>query len=187
MSEKTKTTVLIFAVIFILITVGFGAVVGKIIYLQTVEYEKWEKLSGANRSQVTYPIPARRGNIYDAQGRLLASSIPQYNLHMDTRVEALHQGGDTLFWQYVDSISEGLSRIIGDKSPEAYRQKMVSAFRGRSTREQDVRLTLTRVSYTQKKAIEQLPLICRGHYKSGIYFRDVNRRSKPFEIGRAHV
>ncbi|MBR5855473.1 MAG: penicillin-binding protein 2 [Paludibacteraceae bacterium] len=180
MSEKTKTTVLIFAVIFILITVGFGAVVGKIIYLQTVEYEKWEKLSGANRSQVTYPIPARRGNIYDAQGRLLASSIPQYNLHMDTRVEALHQGGDTLFWQYVDSISEGLSRIIGDKSPEAYRQKMVSAFRGRSTREQDVRLTLTRVSYTQKKAIEQLPLICRGHYKSGIYFRDVNRRSKPF-------
>ena len=116
MSEKTKTTILIFAIIFILIMGGFVAVVAKIVYLQTVEYEKWEKLSGANRTKTTYPIPARRGNIDDAQGRLLASSIPQYNLHMDTRVEALHQGGDTLFWQYVDSISDGLSRIIGDKS-----------------------------------------------------------------------
>lgn len=180
MSEKTKTTILIFAIIFILIMGGFVAVVAKIVYLQTVEYEKWEKLSGANRTKTTYPIPARRGNIYDAQGRLLASSIPQYNLHMDTRVEALHQGGDTLFWQYVDSISEGLSRIIGDKSPKDYRDKIITAFRGRTTREQDVRLTAQRVSYTQKKEIEQLPLVRRGHYKSGIYFRDVNRRSKPF-------
>ena len=63
MSEKTKTTILIFAIIFILIMGGFVAVVAKIVYLQTVEYEKWEKLSGANRTNVTYPIPARRGNM----------------------------------------------------------------------------------------------------------------------------
>lgn len=180
MSEKTKTTIVIFAIIFILISLGFGAVVAKIIYLQTIEYDKWEKLSSANRSNTTYPIPARRGNIYDAGGRLLASSLPQYNIHMDTRVEALHQGGDTLFWQYVDSMADGLSQIIGDKSPQEYRQKMITAFRGRTGREQDIRLTATRVSYTQKKEIEHLPLIRRGHYKSGIYFRDVNRRSKPF-------
>ena len=180
MSEKVRTTVVIFAIIFILITLGFGAVVAKIIYLQTVEQDKWEKLSGANRTKTTHTIPARRGNIYDAEGRLLASSLPQYNIYMDTRVEALHQGGDTLFWQYVDSMATGLSRIIGDKSAQDYRHKMITAFRGKSTREQDIRLSSTRVSYTQKKDIEKLPLICRGHYKSGIYFRDVNRRSKPF-------
>lgn len=180
MSEKTKTTIVLFAVIFLFITVGFGAVVAKIFYIQTAEREKWEKLSGENRTNSTRPIPATRGNIYDAQGRLLASSIPQYNIYMDTRVEALHLGGDTLFWQYVDSISTGLSRIIGDKSSDEYRSRIITAFRGRSVRERDIRLTTVRVSYTQKKEIEQLPLIRRGYYKSGIYFRDVNRRSKPF-------
>lgn len=180
MSDKTKTTIILFAVIFIFISVGFGMVVAKIFYIQTVERDKWEQLSGENRTNSTRSIPARRGNIYDAEGRLLASSIPQYNIHMDTRVEALHQGGDTLFWQYVDSISDGLSQIIGDKSPEEYRQRIITAFRGRSVRERDIRLTSVRVSYTQKKEIEELPLIRRGYYKSGIYFRDVNRRSKPF-------
>lgn len=180
MSENVKKTIVIFAVIFGLILVMFGVVVAKIIYIQTVEYDKWEKLSNSNRTSSTRVIPAARGNIYDAEGRLLASSIPQYNLHIDTRVEALHLGGDTLFWQYVDSMADGLSQILGDKTPEAYRQKMITAFRGKSTRERDIRLTNTRVSYTQKKAIEQLPLIRRGYYKSGVYFRDVNRRSKPF-------
>lgn len=180
MSEKTKTTIITFAIIFILITIGFGAVIAKIIYIQTVEYNKWERLSGANRTQTTYPIPARRGNIYDSEGRLLASSIPQYAIYMDTRVEALHQDNGTLFWQHIDSISNGLSQILGDKSASDYRQLIVDAYRGRSVKERDIRLTTTRVSYTQKKEIEQLPLISRGYYKSGIYFRDMNRRSKPF-------
>ena len=180
MSENVKKTILIFALIFGLILVMFGVVIAKIIYIQTVEYEKWEKLSTANRVNSTRPIPAARGDIYDSEGRLLASSIPQYNLHMDTRVEALHMDGEALFWQNVDSMAIGLSRIIGDKSAEKYRSKMVTAFRGKSTRERDVRLTNIRVSYTQKKAIEELPLIRRGYYKSGIYFSDVNRRSKPF-------
>ena len=116
MSENVKNTVMLFAVIFLVITVGFGAVIGKIIYVQTVEREAWEKHSGENRSNSVRPIPPRRGNIYDAEGRLLASSLPQYNLHMDTRVQALHLDNGELFWTYVDSIADGLSQIIGDNA-----------------------------------------------------------------------
>lgn len=180
MSENVKNTILLFAVIFILITVGFCAVIGKIIYVQTVERTAWEKHSGENRSKSVRAIPAHRGNIYDAEGRLLASSIPQYNLHMDTRVEALHLDNGELFWTYVDSIADGLSQILGDKTASDYRNRIVGAYRSKLTKDQDIRLTNTKVSYTQKKAIERLPLINRGHYKSGIYFTDVNRRSKPF-------
>ncbi len=180
MSENVKKTIVIFAAIFGLILLMFGVVIAKIVYIQTVEYDKWEKLSNANRSSSTSVIPAARGDIYDAEGRILASSIPLYNLHLDTRVEYLNQHGGEVFWQYVDSIAEGLSHILGDKSAADYRQKMVTAYRGKSTKARDVRLTNTRVSYTQKKAIEQLPLIRRGYYKSGIYFTHINRRSKPF-------
>ena len=180
MSENVKKTIVIFAAIFGLILVMFGVVIARIVYLQTVEYDKWEKVSKANRSSSTTTIPAARGDIYDAEGRILASSIPLYNLYMDTRVEYLNQNKGEVFWQYVDSIAEGLSQILGDKSAADYRQKMITAYRGRSAKERDARLTNTRVSYTQKKAIEQLPLIHRGYYKSGIHFTHINRRSKPF-------
>lgn len=180
MSENVKKTIVIFAAIFGLIVLMFGVVIAKIVYLQTVEYDKWEKVSQANRSSSTNTIPAARGDIYDAEGRILASSIPLYNINMDTRVEYLNQNNGEVFWQYVDSIAEGLSQILGDKSAADYRQKMVTAYRGRTARERDTRLTNTRVTYTQKKAIEQLPLIRRGYYKSGIHFTNINRRSKPF-------
>ena len=180
MSDNLKQTILRFALIFIGISVMFVIVLAQILYIQTAEKDKWEKASKQNRATITKPIIATRGNIYDCQNRLLASSVPQYSIHMDTRVEALHLGGDTLFHQYVDSMAEGFSRIIGDKSAAEYKQIMTRAFYGKTNRERNIRLTSSRISYTQRKEIMQMPLVRRGVYKSGISFTDRNIRSKPF-------
>ena len=180
MSDNLKQTILRFAMIFIGISVMFVIVLAQIVYIQTAEKDKWEKASKQNRATITKPIIATRGNIYDCQNRLLASSVPQYSIHMDTRVEALHLGGDTLFHQYVDSMAEGFSRIIGDKSAAEYKQIMTRAFYGKTNRERNIRLTSSRISYTQRKEIMQMPLVRRGVYKSGISFTDRNIRSKPF-------
>ena len=157
MSENLKQTILRFALIFIGISVMFVIVLAQIVYIQTAEKDKWEKASKQSRASITRPIPATRGNIYDCHNRLLASSMPQYTIHMDTRVEALHLGGDTLFHQYVDSMAEGFSRIIGDKSAAEYKQIMTRAFYGKTNRERNIRLTNTRISYTQRKELLQLP------------------------------
>ena len=180
MSDNLKQTILRFALIFIGISVMFVIVLAQIVYIQTAEKDKWEKASKQNRATITKPIIATRGNIYDCQNRLLASSVPQYSIHMDTRVEALHLGGDTLFHQYVDSMAEGFSRIIGDKSAAEYKQIMTRAFYGKTNRERNIRITSSRISYTQRKEIMQMPLVRRGVYKSGISFTDRNIRSKPF-------
>ena len=180
MSDNLKQTILRFALIFIGISVMFVIVLAQIVYIQTAEKDKWEKASKQNRATITKPIAATRGNIYDCHNRLLASSVPQYTIHMDTRVEALHLGGDTLFHQYVDSMAEGFSRIIGDKSAAEYKQIMTRAFYGKTNKERNIRLTNTRISYTQRKEILQMPLVRRGVYKSGISFTDRNIRSKPF-------
>ena len=180
MSDNLKQTILRFALIFIGILVMFVIVLAQIVYIQTAEKDKWEKASKQNRATITKPIAATRGNIYDCHNRLLASSVPQYSIHMDTRVEALHLGGDTLFHQYVDSMAEGFSRIIGDKSAAEYKQIMTRAFYGKTNKERNIRLTSSRISYTQRKEIMQMPLVRRGVYKSGISFTDRNIRSKPF-------
>ena len=115
MSENVKHTILRFAVVFGIILVLFVVVFARIISLQTVHRAELEA-KVAHRDSVYRTDKGIRGNIFDCEGRLLASSVPQYSIHMDTRVEALHLGGDTLFWQYVDTLANGFSRIIGDKS-----------------------------------------------------------------------
>ena len=179
MSENVKHTILRFALVFGVISVMFVVVFLRIISLQTVHRAELEAMV-ADRDSVYKTIPAVRGNIFDCDGRLLATSVPQYSIHMDTRVEALHLDRGKTFYLYVDSIAEGLSRIVGDQSKEAYREKMVRAYRGKTRRERDIRLTSQRISYTQLKEIKKLPLFSRGVYKSGFYAVDLNLRVKPF-------
>ena len=174
MSENLKNTVLRFAIVFMVIALLFGVVFVRIIVLQTAQRGKWEDV--VNREDNYKSIKAIRGSIYDCEGRLLASSVPQYRIFMDTRVEALHMDKGELFWDHVDSIAAGLSRIVGDQTQEEYRNRMVEAYR----KGKIVRLTQERISYTQLKEIKQLPLVRRGLYKSGLYAEDLNLRVKPF-------
>ena len=179
MSENVKHTVLRFAIVFGVILLFFVVVFVRIISLQTVHRSELEAMV-ADRDSVYKPIKAVRGNIFDCEGRLLASSVPQYSIWMDTRVEALHLNRGKLFYDHVDSIAYGLSRIVGDQTPTEYRNKIVKAYRGKTRRERNIRLTNKRISYTQLKEIKQLPLIRRGVYKSGFYAVDLNLRVKPF-------
>lgn len=175
MSENLRNTILRFAIVFVVIALLFVLVFVRIIAIQTVQRDRWESLVDKRESNYR-TIRAIRGNIFDCDGRLLASSVPQYSIHMDTRVEALHLDGGELFWSHVDSIAEGLSRIVGDQTKEEYRSRMVNAYReGRN-----IRLSGERISYTQLKEIKALPLIRRGVYKSGFSAEDLNLRVKPF-------
>ncbi|MCQ2342714.1 MAG: penicillin-binding protein 2 [Paludibacteraceae bacterium] len=192
MITKKDQIVIRFAVIFITLTVAASVVIiSKIWKVQHNENEelKWSKIE---KSQVrtNQPVEPMRGNIYDANRQLLASSLPEYIVRMDTRVEALHLKNDSLFKRYIDSISIGLSNIIGDKSPQEYKKIIKTAFY--SEREEvkyhDIRLHKGRINYLQKKEIEQLPLINRGVYKSGVYFTEQHVRVNPYgDLGRRAI
>ena len=178
MSDEQRNTVWRFAIIFIFITLGFVAVLGKIITIQTVERERWMEV--ADKQVPTHkPIKATRGNILDCHGKLLASSMPQYNIYMDTRVEALHAKKDSLFKKYIDTLSIDLARIAGERSAQEYKQRITSAYnRG----EKRLKVCDQRINYLQKRDLEQNALIKKGKYKSGIFFEDQHRRIKPFGI-----
>ena len=113
MYDEQRNTVWRFAIIFIAIFIGFAAVLGRIIYIQAFEREAWLKV--AEQQVPTHrPIAATRGNILDCNGRLLASSMPQYYMYMDTRVEALHQKNGQLFNRYIDTLALDLATIVGE-------------------------------------------------------------------------
>lgn len=169
-----------FGILFFLIAIGFVAVIIKIFILQyTPERETWLKIAKSQTSTMI-PIEPIRGDILDEQGNILASSMPEYYVYMDVRVEALHQNNSALFYEYVDSIAEGLSRIVGDVSPQEYRRRMVEMHKAKRSPKSDFKVVRRRVNFLEKRAIQELPLVKRGFYKSGFHFVESNRRIKPY-------
>ena len=179
MSENLKNTIFRFAIVFALIAMMFCVVFVRIIVLQTVQRDKW--MGVAEQENNYKPIKALRGSIYDCNGQLLATSVPQYRIYLDTRVQALRLNNGAVFWEYVDSIADGLSRIVGDQSKEEYRNRMISSYHSHNNKGSYLRLTNERISYTQLKEIKKLPLLGGGVYKSGFQEEDLNSRVKPFK------
>lgn len=178
MSDEQRNTVWRFAIIFIIIALGFVAVLAKIIYIQTVERAEWLKV--AERQVPTLkPIKATRGNILDCNGRLLASSMPQYYIYMDTRVPALHEKNGALFTAHIDSLSKDLATIVGGKTTAEYKNRIVQAYRRGEKR---LKVCDHRINYLQRRELEQNALIKKGKYRSGIFFEDQHRRIKPYGV-----
>lgn len=178
MSDDQRNTVLRFAVIFAFILLGFVAVLAKILYIQTVERDEWMKV--AEKQVPTHrTIKATRGNILDCNGQLLASSMPQYNIYMDTRVPALHIDNGELFKENIDSLCIDLANIIGDYTAADYKQIITQGYRKNASR---LKLSNGRINYLQRRELEKNKLIKRGKYRSGIIFEDQHRRIKPYGI-----
>ena len=178
MSDEQRNTVWRFAVIFIIIALGFIAVLGKIIYIQAVERDAWLQVA-EKQVPTNKPIPATRGNILDCNGRLLASSMPQYYVYMDTRVEALHIENGKLFKEQIDTLCADLARIVGGHSAAEYKQRITHAYQKGEKR---LKVCDHRVNYLQRRELEKNSLIRKGKYKSGIMFEDQYRRIKPFGV-----
>jgi len=178
MSDEQRNTVWRFAIIFIFILIGFFAVLGKIIYVQTVERDEWLKVAEKQVPTVR-PIAATRGNILDCNGRLLASSMPQYYMYMDTRVPALHEKNGALFHAHIDSLAKDLASIVGEHTQAEYKTRIVHAYlKG----EKRLKVCNHRINYLQRQALLENSLIKKGKYKSGIFFEDQHRRIKPYGI-----
>ena len=127
------------------------AVLGKIVYIQAVERDEWLKVA-EKQVPTNRPIKATRGNILDCNGRLLASSMPQYYVYMDTRVPALHDKGGELFQKHIDTLALDLAAVVGEKSAAEYKTRIVNAYRHGEKR---LRVCDHRINYLQRQALEQ--------------------------------
>ena len=116
-------------------------------------------------------IPSPRGNIYDVNGNLLATSMPVYTIAMDAT-----QASDTLFENNYRALATGLSEIFGDLSSEEYAKKLRQS---RRNQKQYLRLQ-SGVRYSELQKVKQLPILENGRYKGGFVYTQQTNRTKPF-------
>src|SRR5256885_1216247 len=105
-----------------LILLGIG-IIAQIFYIQNVKGSYYRSLADSITTKYS-PVAAERGNIYSADGRLLATSLPSFEIRMDMKADGLTKD---LFRQNIDSLSLCMSKFFGDKSSSDYKKLFVAA------------------------------------------------------------
>ncbi len=136
----------------------------------------WNDLDAKTKLPDAY-APATRGNIYSDEGTALAISVPMYQVYIDFRAAGFR---DTTFLNNVDGLSAALAEYFGNKSKDAYKRDLMSAFKSRGTKK-IYRIIPYEISHTQLKAMRQMPyLSIPNRNKSGLVYDMAIRREKPF-------
>ena len=161
------------AIVYIAFLLMGLAIIGRILYLQLFEKDMWDAKSNEFALQ-TMVIPADRGSIYAADGRLLASSVPYYEIRFDARCSNLT---DRIFNKGIDSLSLCLSRLFRDKSAQAYKSDLIQARRNGNR----YYLVKRGVDYTQLKELKTFPIFRLGRYSGGLIYMQETKRVRPHQ------
>ena len=144
------------------------AIAVKLTNIQWVEGDYYRKLA-KQRTVKNFIIPANKGNIYSADGSLLATSIPNYEIRFDALASKTE-----LFEKNVKPLSDSLALLLG-KSANYFENELRKA-RGNKNR---YYLVARDLSYTEYVRIKGFPLFNLGAYKGGIIVEQETIREHP--------
>ncbi|WP_405576971.1 penicillin-binding protein [Winogradskyella sp. Asnod2-B02-A] len=144
------------------------AVVFKLISIQFIQGDEYRALAEKSTTR-DFPIPANRGNVYSADGSLLATSIPKY----DIRIDAI-QAKDATFEKYINALADSLHVYKG--KPTSYYKNIIRKARKNKNR---YFLLARNISYSDYIRMRNFPLLNLGAIKGGLIVEQTTRREHP--------
>lgn len=139
--------------------------------IQWVEGKYYRNL-GNKRTVKNFPIPANKGNVYSADGSLLATSIPEYAVYFDAVVPS-----DEHFRDNLKALSDSLSVMFG--KPAGYYQAKLQKARANKSRYVFI---AKKLSYTEQVRLKSFPLFDKGANKGGIIIEQKTVRKHPIGL-----
>ena len=181
--NKNNIMLRYFFIVLVMSLIGIAVVV-KAGFIMFAERQYWNDVADRFVKE-NKTVRPNRGNILSADGKLMASSLPEYHIYMDfmsgerdpeLRRKDQHRR-DSLLKANLDSISTGLHRIFPDKSKAYFKSRLQA---GRRQRSRHYQLYPKRISYIEFREVQKLPYFRLGKYQSGLHEVPYNQRKKPF-------
>ena len=149
-------------------------IIGKTIKINVYEEDHWKAVA-ENFTFQYRDIAAVRGNIFDINGNLLATSLPYYEIAIDPNADGLTEN---IFNNGVDSLAHALSALFVDKTKSEYKRLLTNA------RKDTLRFLILQkeISYKQLQKVKKFPLLRRGKYKGGFIITQRSKRELPFRL-----
>ncbi|KGO92060.1 penicillin-binding protein [Flavobacterium subsaxonicum] len=130
----------------------------KLTNIQWVEGDYYRQLA-KDRTVKNFDIPANRGNVYSADGSLLATSIPNYTIRFDALAPKREDFDDN-----VQDLADSLAVMLGQQPAAKYYHDLRKA----RTNKNRYMLVAKDLSYTELLRIKSFPLFNKGAFKGGI-------------------
>jgi cell division protein FtsI (penicillin-binding protein 3) len=162
-----QITYRIYLVAFTIFLVAIAIVV-KLTNIQWVEGDALRKLA-KKETVKSFVIPANKGNIYSADGSLLATSIPNYQIRFDAVAPK-----SEVFEKNIHSLSDSLSKMLG--KPRSFYQLTLRKARANKSR---YLLVARDLSYTEYIRIKSFPLFNLGAFEGGMIMEQETIRKHP--------
>lgn len=183
-------------VLYLVLTIGVGAaIIANLISIQWVNGDEWRE-RGEKREKNVSTDPARRGNIYSSDGKVLATTVTECDLYLDLydtialddkgrpktnkHGEPMETGPivDSNLNKYIDSACTLLHEAFPQRSVQYYRDRIMNE----RTKSKPGRCFLVQrgVPYSVWKQICDLPGWSRG------VVRSVDHNSVEHQV-RAHI
>ena len=163
-------------VAYAMLAVGL-VVLFKVAYIATAKRSYWMKVA-ATLKRDSVDVKPIRGNILSCDGRLMASSLPEYRMYMDFKAGGdENETRDSLWEAKVDSICMGLHEIFPEKSAAEFKKHLEE---GRSRGSRHWPVWRRRVSYSTFSDVKKLPVFNLSANKGGFHFEKFNARQRPF-------
>ncbi len=160
-------------VAYILTIIGIIIVV-RAAWVATADREYWMKVA-ARLKKDSVDVKPIRGNILSCDGRLMASSLPEFKLYMD--FQAGGEKKDSLLEVKMDSICHGLHEIFPEKAAKQFRAEIEE---GRKMKSRHWPIWKKRVSYDTYSEVKQLPVFKMSENAGGFHVETFNARQRPF-------
>ena len=140
----------------------------KLIYIQAIEGEKYKKIAKERtlKNIVVKPIP---GNIYSDDQSLLATSVTKYELRWDSKVVS-----NINFEKFKEKLATGISIITSKDLLKIKKDLEAAKLKGNR-----YWLVGNNLSYSQQKALKNLPLFNLPAYKGGLIIEQKVTRERP--------
>jgi cell division protein FtsI (penicillin-binding protein 3) len=143
----------------------------KLFNIQWMEGSYYRELA-KERTVKSFQIPSNRGNVYSADGSMLATSIPKYTIRFDAVAPTQED-----FSQNLKPLCDSLSSLTGRPSS----QFQVEFQKARANKNRYV-LVARNLSYTDYIRIKSFPLFNKGPYKGGIITEQSTHREHPIGL-----
>jgi len=166
-----------FYVVMILLVIFAGLIVYKIFEIQMIDGDHYKSIA----EQTTYKsfiIEPNRGNLYDTDLNLLATSVPKYEIRFDAVTVS-----DKDFIQNLLPLSKALGDFFN--TPVSYYKNKLSNARKQKNRYVFIASNL---DYSDYKTIRSFPLFKLGPYGGGFIAEQSIERENPLgKVGRRTV
>lgn len=169
-----KKRIMLLGIPVVLICLGIW---GKLVYVSIVEGPALRKKSSklAIREMA---IPAKRGNIFSADQKMLATSMPVYDIYMDPVAPSTEN-----FEKHIIALSKSLAKAYTHRNARQWENYL----RGHRNKKHRYVEIATDQSFSHLQKVRAMPLFDLGKYKGGLIYQQTNYRQQPIAMAQRTI